>query len=126
YANIRVVTAIAFSLIFGVLAGNGATRPDPGGWQGTRWGMSDEEIMTAMKGDAKRITSEGWRIAGAKVGIDSWTIGSHPYHVNFISDDGGLRRVDIQPHSISGPGASRIHPPVFDELNRLLVDKFGQ
>src|SRR5438270_2518404 len=92
YANIRVVTAIAFSLIFGVLAGNGATRPDPGGWQGTRWGMSDEEIMTAMKGDAKRITSEGWRIAGAKVGIDSWTIGSHPYHVNFISDDGGLRR----------------------------------
>jgi hypothetical protein len=90
--------------------------------------MSDQEIIDAMKGEAVRVPKEaGWRIDAARVGIENWPIGDHNYHVYFFTGtDGVLKKVQISPHSVVGPYGLPVHPPVFEELNRLLTEKYGK
>jgi hypothetical protein len=67
---------------------------DVDGWSHARWGMNQQQVLSAFPGAAKILTGDGlnrkWGPRGlAMVGIDRASIGAIPVHVFFFFDGQG-------------------------------------
>jgi hypothetical protein len=102
--------------------------PDPllaqgeGGWRATTWGMTVEEVLKALPGEASRLTPE-IKLADGNIvaaGIDRYTFETVTFQVRFIFTDGKLALVSLRtPQDRPSDGAA------FERLSRALVQRWG-
>ena len=119
--GITIVTA----LLFGSISLGGATvesAEDVLGWQGTRWGMTDEEVRKTLEGAGLRLTPSAGTYSGGVVAPfkTSIRIGAYDYEVVPQFDKEGLRQVIIRGQS-TRPYVRKL----FVELQDLLTEKYG-
>jgi len=114
---------ITLCLISGVF-GQPKDPKDIEGWSKSRWGMTEEEILKAFKGEAVRLKGkEIYHGAYATIGINDLKIDGHKYQVRFLMDDvkKTLQQVNIELKDDELPAARSI----FRELEVMLVKKHG-
>jgi hypothetical protein len=72
--------------------------PAQGDWREARWGMSVEELLHALPGEAKRLDPEVKLADGNVVaaGIDACRLGSQRVQVRFVFEDGKLALVSAR------------------------------
>jgi hypothetical protein len=99
----------------------GQTAPnDPGGWKAAKWGMTEEEILTALSGQASRLPGED-KPGTAAISIEHMTIAGHECRVNFVpARSGELIRVAVTPTERNPPAV------IFDDLLKRLMEEHGK
>jgi len=102
-----------------------AAAEDPGGWTAAKWGMTVDQVRTAVP--------EAHTLAGpaadrtidkrlAPLGIDRVEIARVPWKVLFLfGDDGGLCEVYLDSTSPAG-----VSPQMFVTMEELLLPKYGR
>src|SRR3954469_19717180 len=107
-----LLTAFALLMI-------GQTAPnDPGGWKAAKWGMTEEEILTALSGQASRLPGEH-KAGTAAISIERITIAGHECRVTFVpARSGELIRVAMTPTERNPPAV------VFDDLLKTLMEEY--
>jgi hypothetical protein len=114
------------SLLLVVVVAAGATdKPsDVQGWTATRWGMTEEEILASLPGQAVRLTDPLPKRSYAggvvvNVGIEVLEVSKIKLKVHFVPDEKGkLRRVLIKP-------LDRAYAFHFQTLDAILTEKYG-
>jgi hypothetical protein len=105
-------------------AGDNARPKDVEGYSKTRWGMTDDEILAALPGQAVRLTAPLPKrsYAGgiiANIGIEDLEIAHTKYTLHFVpGKDGKLFRVRIAP-------VNRGYAIHFQALEAILTEKYG-
>jgi hypothetical protein len=98
---------------------------DVGGWSNTHWGMTEQEVLAALPGQATRLTGplpERSYAGGVvvNVGIENLDISHTKFLVHFVMDGKGrLRRVLLKP-------IERAYPFHFQTIEAILTEKYGQ
>lgn len=109
-------------IILMLLAGATLAADDPAGWNGAKWGMTEEQILQALPGQAVRLDPPE-KFNHARVHIPTLDLAGASFHVYFVPDEkGGLNSVLLSPEK---------EPPIgfdflFQSLQNLLVEKYGQ
>jgi hypothetical protein len=95
---------------------------DPGGWSKAKWGMSDEEILAALPGQAVRLDPPE-KYLGSRVHIPSFELAGSEFEVHFVPDKAGrLSSVLLSPVGTPSEGFDYL----FQSLENLLVAKYGR
>jgi len=95
---------------------------DPGGWTAAKWGMTDAQILAALPGQAVRLDPPE-KLNRSSVHIPELDVAGTKFHVYFTPDkDGLLSSVLFSPIGSPAQGLDA----VFQELQNLLVDKYGR
>jgi hypothetical protein len=110
------------TLTLAVLATALAAQPapeDPGGWKAAKWGMTEDEVLAALSGQAARLP--GLHKDGtASVAIEPLIIAGHDFRVTFVlAKSGGLIRVAVMP---TENNPSEV---VFEDLRKALIEQHG-
>src|ERR1035437_6271855 len=122
----RVATMLSSELMkmltLAVLATTLAAQPaqeDPGGWKAAKWGMTEDEVVAALPGQATRLL--GLHNDGtASVGVEHVMIAGHDFRVTFVpAKSGGLIRVGMMPTE-KNPAEV-----VFQDLQKSLIEQPG-
>jgi hypothetical protein len=115
---------LSFMVAAMAIASAQPTPPDLKGWTSTTWGMTEDEILAALPGQAVHLTGPAgartYANRTAAIGIESLVIGKDDFHVDFLMDrEGKLDRVMI--------GLNTRSPSVltFEGLEALLTEKYG-
>lgn len=94
------------------------------GYGNTTWGMTPNEVLQAQNGSQKLLPPEKYSNSTAKVKIDNVNIGSGMYTVNFLFDNSDhLTQTNITGNEANNIGIINLR---FNELNKLLTQKYGQ
>jgi hypothetical protein len=139
----KALFLIIFMILYAPLA-LGEEVKDVLGWRQARWGMSEDEVLRAFKGEAVRRTEAElgkeeknphwpvyWPIVIKNINITSLYHNSN-YDIYFVFDKKNKSLIAI---NIEKPGASYIDKPSkeksyvsnshFNELEALLINKYG-
>lgn len=83
--------AIGCAALGVAVAASAAPDPEDGGWRGARWGMTEEEVLAAFPGEARRLEKPQKLADGNTVGIgiDRHVVGGTELRVRFVFDPGG-------------------------------------
>jgi hypothetical protein len=92
-------------------------------WGATRWGMSPDEVVAALRGEAFRVTPEVKLADGnvVAVGIDGHNFEGLKVNVRFVFQEGKLALV-----SLRTPQNQHAEATVFESVRRALVERWGQ
>jgi glucose/arabinose dehydrogenase len=101
-----------------------AAKPDAGDWRGARWGMTEEEVLTAFPGEARRLEKPEKLPDGntVSIGIDEHAVGATKLRVRFVFDPAGrlaLVSLRTDPKTYAEPAA-------FDATRKALTAEHGQ
>jgi hypothetical protein len=102
---------------------------DPKGWRDARWGMTEEQILEAFRGQANRL-AERMRTRGSalhtSVGIEHLDVDGTDMLVRFYVDnvDNRLELVKMEPADRNFCEAAPA--TFFERMEPLLVRKYGQ
>lgn len=99
---------------------------DVQGWREAKWGMTENEILEAFKGEAVRLDKiEEWGQLNlyASIGINNYDIDGNKYGVNFAMDKTTKKLKMVQISLLDHTsGLVRTH---FRDLEKLLTEKYG-
>lgn len=99
------------------------------GWREARWRMTEEQILTAFKGEAFRFKEEIAIPGGdyAIIGIENINLRGENFTVRFIMDGKTrkLKRVSFRPVETWNLG-DKVTLATFKNLEQLLVEKYGK
>jgi len=116
----KCINIIVFSLICMItILGQ---QKDVNGWQEAKWGMTEDEVLEAFKGEAIRLDKiVAYQASYASIGIINYDISGDKYLVHFIFDENkkNLQRIAITPE------ATTILDFHFRRLEQLLTEKYG-
>jgi hypothetical protein len=81
----RILFAFAAAISTAAQAG------DPGEWRGARWGMTQDEVLAAFPGEARRLEKPQTLADGNVValGVDRFVVGATDFRVRFVFDAAG-------------------------------------
>lgn len=124
YLIILMIGGILLSLSSLILAQSQSIPQDVTGWQGTRWGMTDTEIIKVFGSSVTRIEKRVTNQYGnVDLIIPAYFINNIKLRVSFRMDDAGkLKEVVLGDSKLS---TIRDDTP-FNELADLLTRKYGQ
>lgn len=98
-----------------------AAADDPGGWTRAKWGMTEDQVITAFGGEVTRFAKPD-SANGARIGIERLDLSGTTFKVYMSMDAGGkLERVLLSPID---PKAAT--DGLFQSLQELLVEKYGR
>jgi hypothetical protein len=116
-----IVGLLAFSLICPLLTFS--QQKDVLGWREARWGMTEEEILKAFKGEVKVLNKkEIFKDMYASVGINNYDIEGDKYTVFFQMDDD---KKILKQINISATGDSYSYSIRFKSLAQIFTEKYG-
>lgn len=122
--RIRIFTLISIIILL-ISCGYFEKSNDINGWREAKWGMTEEEIVKAFKGEAAQNEKEIIYSAEeySNIGIRNFELGPGKYNAHFIMDKSTkkLVRIQIAPPNYYAPGG----PAQYRYLETLLMDKYG-
>ncbi len=100
-----------------------ASPGDEGDWRAARWGMTEDEVLAAFPGEAKRLESplklkDGNTVA---VGIEKHAIGDTEFTVRFVFEPPGKLALV----SLRTPLKAYAKPEAFLATKKVLVERLG-
>jgi hypothetical protein len=114
---------LVFIVVCGVSFGQVQVKDVPG-WNAARWGMTEEEILAAFKGEAVRLAKpEVYASSVATIAINRIEIGGDSFYVHFLLDfvDKKLQQVTIKPIEVTRSNIKII----YNNLGLMLAEKYG-
>lgn len=94
---------------------------DVKGWREAKWGMTEDEIIKAFKGEAIHLEKiEDWPDFYAPVGINDFMIEGEPYKVRFLMSKS--KKVLQQVSIFAEGGFFNLR---YKKLEQLLTEKYG-
>ena len=119
----RTVTSFGLLLAFSQVGSSGPK--DLFGWQGTRWGMSSQEIVKVFGSKAKKLPR--WQLYGdgyLEYIVPGINLKGGMYTAYFMMDAGSskLREIHLRLDQMESPVP---RDDVFDGLNSLLTHQYG-
>lgn len=97
---------------------------DATAWNGTKWGMSKEQLVNLFKDQIVHLDSiETFGPSGlyADIGLNDYKIGNYLYKVRFLMDSSSHLLSQINISSVDKPTKARYYI-----LEKMLVGKYGQ
>ena len=96
------------------------------GWRQAKWGMTEEEILDAFKGEAVRLNpSERYHQAVATVGIEFLQISGFSFKAHFLLDEKTKRLFQVTIQPLHQEEVNRIPFVLRDAVKDGLTKKYG-
>ncbi len=114
-------TPVALALALGLA---GPTLADPADWRAARWGMTREEVLAAMPGDATALPEPVKLADGNAVVLEARpeTIAGIPFEVALVFDGAG--RLTLV--SLRSARDRSVRPADYDAVRREVAERMGR
>jgi hypothetical protein len=120
----KTSTAFAIFLLLVGIHSVTAQQNDVKGWREARWGMTEEQILSAFKGEAVRLNEpENYDSWYASVGIPKYDISGEAYFVHFLM--GKKSKTLQQVNIIAAEATKEFIDNAFTRLEQILTEKYG-
>lgn len=118
-------TALIGALLLCLIACRSTT--DLRGWRQAKWGMTEEEIVDAFRGEAIRLSPpERYHQAVATVGIEYMQIGGFSFKADFLLDEKTKRLFQVTIRPLHQEEENRIPFVLRDAVKDGLTRKYGE
>lgn len=124
-ARVRLLrTALIGLLLLCLIACRSTT--DLQGWRQAKWGMTEEEILDAFRGEATRLNPpERYHRAVATVGVEYMQIGGFSFKADFLLDEKTKRLFQVTIRPLHQEEENRIPFVLRDAVRDGLTRKYG-